>query len=158
MNSEKIKCPVCGTEFEGETFDECPCCGWGYLGYEGELDAGEKEDYNLMSLNHARKLYAMGLNIWGDPLKKQGNKKMSINIEKKEEISEEIKNKTDEFIRKAKEAGYSEDSIFICGFFVFCEENDGKEEELLSKFIELIDKYPDEREFVAEACSAAGVD
>nr|DAD76296.1 MAG TPA: hypothetical protein [Siphoviridae sp. cttDR14] len=82
---------------------------------------------------------------------------MSNNIEKKEEISEEIKNKTDEFIRKAREAGYSEDSIFICGVFVFCEENDGKEEELLDKFIELIDKYPDEREFVAQAYDVSGL-
>ena len=40
----------------------------------------------------------------------------------------------------------------------FSSDNVGHEIETLDKFIDLIDKYPDEREFVAEACSAAGVD
>lgn len=83
---------------------------------------------------------------------------MSDNIERREDLSEETKTKTREFIKKARKAGYSEEVLRICGIIVFCDENDGKEEELLDKFIELIDKYPDEREFVAEACSAAGID
>ncbi len=73
-------------------------------------------------------------------------------------INEEIDKKTDEFIKKATRSNFSSDTLFICGVLTFCKQNKGKEIELLDKFIELIDKYPDEREFVAKACTAAGVD
>lgn len=71
--------------------------------------------------------------------------------------AEEIK-KTEEFADKIKGANFSYDTAFICGTLAFCEENKDRTIELLDKFIELIDKYPDEREFVAKACSAAGID
>lgn len=71
MKTEKVKCPICGTEFEGGSFDICEYCGWGYLGYESELDPDEKEDYNLMSINQAKANFAKGLDIWGDPLPKK---------------------------------------------------------------------------------------
>ena len=36
----KIKCPICGTEFEGSTFDDCPYCDWEYEydDYTGQED------------------------------------------------------------------------------------------------------------------------
>ena len=43
---EKLKCPICGNEFEGGTFDVCECCGWSYLGYEDELEEDEIDSYN----------------------------------------------------------------------------------------------------------------
>lgn len=73
-------------------------------------------------------------------------------------MTPEEKEKTQEFLRKIKEANFSFDTAFMCGTLAFCEENKDRTIELLDKFIELIDKYPDERDFVAEACSAAGVD
>lgn len=68
---EIVKCPICGTEFEGGTLDDCPYCDWGDLGYEDELDPDEKEDYNLMSINQAKANFAKGLDIWGKPLQKK---------------------------------------------------------------------------------------
>lgn len=73
-------------------------------------------------------------------------------------MTTEEQKKTEEFADKIKEANFSFDTALTCGILAFCKENRGRTIELLDKFIELIDKYPDEREFVAEACSAAGVD
>lgn len=73
-------------------------------------------------------------------------------------MTTEEQKKTEEFADKIKEANFSFDTAFMCGTLAFCKENRVRTIELLDKFIELIDKYPDEREFVAEACSAAGVD
>ncbi len=70
MNN-KVKCPVCGTEFEGGSFDDCPYCDWtyefdDYSGFEDEISGA-----NPVSLRQAQKLFSEGLNIWGDPLPKK---------------------------------------------------------------------------------------
>lgn len=71
---EKVKCYICGTEFEldeeGWGHDDCPYCDWTYLGYENELDPDEKESFNSMSINEAKKNVSEGKDIWGEPLKK----------------------------------------------------------------------------------------
>ena len=28
MKLNEVKCPICGTVFEGGTFDDCPYCDW----------------------------------------------------------------------------------------------------------------------------------
>ena len=67
----KLKCPICGTEFEGSSFDDCPRCDWTYLGYEGELGLDEEDSANPVTIRKAKELVAKGLNIWGDPLPKK---------------------------------------------------------------------------------------
>lgn len=69
--SDKVKCPICGTEFEGGSFDECPYCEWMYWGFESELDENEKDDANLTSIAQAKQMVAQGKTIWGDPLPKK---------------------------------------------------------------------------------------
>ncbi len=69
--SSKVKCPICGTEFEGGSFDDCPNCDWTYLGYEGELGLDEEDSTNPVTIRKAKALVAKGLNIWGDPLPKR---------------------------------------------------------------------------------------
>lgn len=68
---EKLKCPICGNEFEGGTFDVCECCGQSYLGYEDELEEDEIDSANPITVKQARENFAKGLDIWGDPLIKQ---------------------------------------------------------------------------------------
>lgn len=68
---EKLKCPICGTEFEGGTFDICPYCDWTYLGYEDELEEDEIDSANPTTVKQARENFAKGLDIWGDPLPKK---------------------------------------------------------------------------------------
>ena len=68
---ERIVCPICGTEYDGETLDICPYCQWGYLGFENELEPNEKEGYNLISIEDAKKLVSEGKTIFGDPLPKE---------------------------------------------------------------------------------------
>ena len=69
--TEKVKCPICGTEFEGGSFDDCPYCDWAYLGYEGEMEEDEVDSANPVTIRQAKELLAKGLNIWGDPLPKK---------------------------------------------------------------------------------------
>lgn len=71
MKPNKVKCHICGTEFEGEDYDECPYCCWVHTGMEDFYSPDEKEDCNLMSINEAKRLVASGKNIWGDPLPKK---------------------------------------------------------------------------------------
>ena len=68
---EKLKCPICGTEFEGSTFDDCPYCDWEYEydDYTGEED--EPNITNPVTYRQAKELVAKGLNIWGEPLPKK---------------------------------------------------------------------------------------
>lgn len=64
-----IKCPICGTEFEGESLiDDCPYCDWTYLGYEAEMELDEKDSANPVTIRQAKKLISEGKNIWGEPL------------------------------------------------------------------------------------------
>ena len=70
MNALSIKCPVCGTEYSGDTLvDSCPYCDWIYDFTED--DPNEKSGANPITLNQAKALVAKGLNIWGDPLPKK---------------------------------------------------------------------------------------
>lgn len=71
--SNKVKCFICGTEFEGgdSLVDNCPYCDWTYLGWENELDSDDKETSNPVTIRQAKKLFSEGKNIWGDPLPKK---------------------------------------------------------------------------------------
>ncbi|MDE5667707.1 MAG: hypothetical protein K2I29_05650 [Clostridia bacterium] len=69
---EKIKCPICGTLINDDPYSEaCPKCAWVYTGVEDCYDPDEKEDFNLMSVNKAKKLLAEGKDKWGNPLPKK---------------------------------------------------------------------------------------
>lgn len=69
---EKIICPICGKEFIGDQYDECPICEWGYVGYEDIIDKDKVEGFNSVSINQAKHNFAKGLNVRGEPLKKAG--------------------------------------------------------------------------------------
>ena len=64
------KCPVCGNKIE--PFDSCEICEWEFNGIEETLTEEEQRDAretsNPMSLYEARKLYAQGKDVYGDPL------------------------------------------------------------------------------------------
>ncbi len=65
----KIKCYICGTEYLGqELMDSCPVCDWITLGCEDEMDENDEEDINGVSIAEAKRNFAKGLDIWGDPL------------------------------------------------------------------------------------------
>lgn len=67
-----VKCPICGTEFEGESLvDDCPYCDWTYLGCEDELGLDDYNNANRISICQAKINFSKGLDIWGEPLKKQ---------------------------------------------------------------------------------------
>ena len=68
MLIENIKCHICGTEYEGEQFDECPYCVWGYTGIEHLQEEDEVDSYNCISIEGSRKNLKNGLTIFGDPL------------------------------------------------------------------------------------------
>ena len=69
---EKVKCFICGTEFDREEcYDDCPYCDWTYLGFEDELEEGEIDGANPITVAQAKEYYAQGKDIWGDPLKKK---------------------------------------------------------------------------------------
>ena len=63
-----VKCPICGTEFEGSSFDDCPYCDWEYEydDYTGQED--EPNETNPVTCNQAKALVDKGRNILGDPL------------------------------------------------------------------------------------------
>ena len=67
MNYE-VKCPICGTKFEGGAFDYCPHCDWCYQGFEDELDENEIDELNHVSIAKAKENLSKGLDKWGDPL------------------------------------------------------------------------------------------
>lgn len=70
MSAAVIKCPICGTEYPGDSLvDSCPLCDWVYDFTEDEPD--EKSGANPITLNQAKENFAKGLNIWGDPLPKR---------------------------------------------------------------------------------------
>lgn len=65
----KIKCYICGNEYIGqELMDSCPVCDWITLGCEDEMDENDEEDINGVSIAEAKRNFAQGLDIWGDPL------------------------------------------------------------------------------------------
>ena len=65
---EKIICPICGSLVGPEPFRECDYCNWVIMGdiFEDEEDDG----YNPVTRGEAKRLYAKGLDIWGEPIKK----------------------------------------------------------------------------------------
>ena len=63
----EIKCPCCGYAYKGDYYDDCPNCDWEYEG----IDAEDFKGANPITLGEARKLFAEGKDIWGEPLKKQ---------------------------------------------------------------------------------------
>ncbi len=63
------KCPICGTEFEGGCYDECPNCDWLYEGTVDDVD--DLDTSNPITARQARENVKNGLNIWGDPLPKK---------------------------------------------------------------------------------------
>lgn len=71
MKLNKVKCYICGTDFEGGSFDCCPYCGWLYYGFESELDPNEKDEGNLISINEAKRLVSKGKDIYGESLPKK---------------------------------------------------------------------------------------
>lgn len=68
----KIKCFICGTEYEcGYIGEPCPVCDWIDVGDEAERDPETNDRTNSVTLKQAKKNFAAGLNIWGDPLPKR---------------------------------------------------------------------------------------
>lgn len=67
---QEIVCAICGNRFQGERFDDCPICEWGFTGIEKDMDEDEKDGYNGISIATAKLNFAKGLNVWGEPLKK----------------------------------------------------------------------------------------
>lgn len=72
-------------------------------------------------------------------------------------MTEEQRAKNRAYLAKAKKAGYSDRVLIMTDIMAFSSDNVGHEIETLDKFIDLIDKYPDEREFFKYACLAVGI-
>lgn len=72
-------------------------------------------------------------------------------------MTEEQRAKNRAYLAKAKKAGYSDRVLIMTDIIAFSSDNVGHEIETLDKFIDLIDKYPDEREFFKYACLAVGI-
>lgn len=69
--SDKIRCPICGTEIDDMTFEDCQYCDWTYIGLEDDWDENEIHSGNPISIHQARENVKKGLDIWGDPLPKR---------------------------------------------------------------------------------------
>ena len=65
-----VKCYICGTKFDRNENDCCPCCDWFYLGFEDTLDKNEYEEINLTTINKATDNFTKGFNRWGNPINK----------------------------------------------------------------------------------------
>ena len=70
MIKYEITCPICKTIYMGVTFGNCPVCDWMFWGGETELNDDEYDSTNFTSIREAKKKFAQGLNIWGNPLPK----------------------------------------------------------------------------------------
>lgn len=65
------KCKICGTEYEGNLFEDgCPLCGWIESYYD---DDNEYDTINHMTAAEAKENFAKGLDMWGDPLANKDN-------------------------------------------------------------------------------------
>lgn len=64
----KVKCPICGTEIDDMTFEDCPYCDWTYMGIEDDWSEDDIHSGNPISIRQARENVKKGLDIWGDPL------------------------------------------------------------------------------------------
>ncbi len=65
---EKIKCPICGIERNNEYYEDCPYCGWGYIGTEDLYEEEEMVSFNGISVGEAKRLLNQGLSAYGEPL------------------------------------------------------------------------------------------
>ena len=68
---DKVKCFLCGTEFDRDKSDECPYCDWFYEGFEVDFREDEYDEINHTTIAKAKDNLAKGLNIWGEPLPKK---------------------------------------------------------------------------------------
>ena len=68
---DKVKCFICGTEFDRDKTDNCPYCDWFYEGFEGDFGEGEYDEINHTTIAKAKANLAKGLDKWGDPLPKK---------------------------------------------------------------------------------------
>lgn len=64
---------------------------------------------------------------------------------------DEIVKKSEPLIKKAKDKGYSENTLIIMGFLAFGSHNDGNEETTITVFNRLTDESSDEHEFLKKA-------
>lgn len=68
---DKVKCFICGTEFDRDETDNCPYCSWFYEGFERTCDEHEYDELNHTTIAKAKENLAKGLDKWGDPLPKK---------------------------------------------------------------------------------------
>lgn len=73
-------------------------------------------------------------------------------------MTEEQRVKNMAYLAKAKKAGYSDRVLIMTDIMAFSSDNVGHEIETLDKFIDLIDKYPDEQEFFYQVCYIFGIE
>ena len=66
------KCCICGYPYETNDYFDCPVCGWTNTGFE-EIMYGENDhdSMNGTTRAEAKAKYAKGLDMFGDPIKKQ---------------------------------------------------------------------------------------
>ena len=66
-----VKCYICGTIFDRDKSDNCPCCDWFFEGFEESENANEYDEINHTTIAQAKENLAKGLNKWGEPLPKK---------------------------------------------------------------------------------------
>ena len=72
MEDLTVKCPICGTKYEGESLvDPCPFCSWIRYGSEEKTDKNEYDEVNHTTIAKAKENLSKGLNKWGEPLPKR---------------------------------------------------------------------------------------
>ena len=71
MEDLTVRCPICKNKISGEQYYPCDYCGWVYTECEQLYDEDERDDYNLISKKEAKENLSKGLDIWGEPIKKQ---------------------------------------------------------------------------------------
>ena len=68
---DKVKCYICGAEFDRDENDNCPYCDWYYEGWENEIEDDEYVSSNHTTIAKAKENLSKGLDKWGDPLPKK---------------------------------------------------------------------------------------
>ena len=72
MEDLAVICPICGKQYKGESLiNPCPICGWIRFGCENETNGNEYDEINHTTIANAKENLAKGLDIWGEPIKKQ---------------------------------------------------------------------------------------
>ena len=65
---EKLNCVICGNEIHDIDYVPCKICGWAHTTADFYEKDWEKDAFNLMSRNKAKRLYEKGLTVFGKPL------------------------------------------------------------------------------------------